>query len=93
MMLRPKLLEFLKCPETLAPLAYLADEELLVSLDPETRRAYRVLDGCIPNMLVEESIVLEQADWEAKLAKAGAKPAAPGDIPRRRKPRSGKLAH
>jgi uncharacterized protein YbaR (Trm112 family) len=71
----PKLLEILRCPESHAPL--LLDGDWLVSCDPSTRRRYRVEEE-IPNMILEESEVLEEAAWVAIMARHGV---APGTSP------------
>jgi uncharacterized protein YbaR (Trm112 family) len=65
--LPPDLLAILRCPESRAPLVL--DGDALVSTDPRTRRRYRIEDG-IPNMIVEESEVLEESAWEAIMARA-----------------------
>jgi hypothetical protein len=57
----PALLEILRCPDSRAPLVL--DGTRLVSTDRKTRRAYRVEDGDLPVMLVEESEVLDEASW------------------------------
>mgnify|MGYP002725738728 CR=1 FL=1 len=64
----PKLLEILVCPETKSPLVL--DGETLVSTDPETRRRYRIEDD-IPIMLIDESEVLNESDWQAIMQKHG----------------------
>lgn len=56
----PKLLEILVCPETKARLVL--DGETLVSVDPATRRRYRIEDN-IPIMLISESEALSEAEW------------------------------
>ncbi len=63
-----KLLEILVCPETKADLVL--DGETLVSVDPETRRRYRIEDN-IPVMLIDESEQLSQEEWEQILKKHG----------------------
>ena len=65
------LLDILVCPDSKAPLVL--DEEFLVSTDPVSRRRYRIEDD-IPIMLIEESEVLPQAEWQAILNKHGASP-------------------
>ncbi len=65
------LLDILVCPDSKAPLVL--DEEFLVSTDPESRRRYRIEDD-IPIMLIEESEVLPQVEWQAILNKHGASP-------------------
>jgi uncharacterized protein YbaR (Trm112 family) len=65
------LLDILVCPDSKAPLVL--DEGFLVSTDPESRRRYRIEDD-IPIMLIEESEVLPQTEWQAILNKHGASP-------------------
>ena len=65
------LLKILVCPETKAPLVL--DGESLVSTDPATRRRYRIDDG-IPIMLIDESEVLTEQEWQAIMQKHGAQP-------------------
>lgn len=62
------LFDLLVCPEARVPLKYTGGR--LVSTDPRTRRSYRIDDG-IPVMLLEESLVLDQATWEAAMAAEG----------------------
>jgi len=62
------LFDLLVCPQTRVPLKWV--EGRLVSTDAATRRAYRVEDG-IPVMLIEESQVLSEADWQQAMATAG----------------------
>ncbi len=64
----PDLFDLLVCPEARAPLAWV--EGRLVSTDAATRRAYRVEAG-IPVMLIDDSEVLSEADWQRCMA-AGA---------------------
>jgi hypothetical protein len=71
MAISPELLEILVCPETKAPLVL--DGDTLVSTDPATRRRYRIKDD-IPVMLVDESEVLPEEEWQAILERHGAKP-------------------
>lgn len=61
-----KLLEILVCPETKAPLVL--DGETLVSTDKETRRRYRIEDN-IPVMLIDESEVLPEKEWQQIMQK------------------------
>lgn len=68
MPVNPKLLEILVCPETKAELVL--DGETLVSVDPATRRRYRIEDN-IPVMLIDESEQLSQEDWEQIMKKHG----------------------
>ena len=53
MALDPKLLEILACPEDKGPLLYFADEDTLYN--PRLKRRYRVLDGDIPDLLIDDS--------------------------------------
>jgi uncharacterized protein YbaR (Trm112 family) len=53
MALDPKLLEILACPEDKGPLLYVADEDTLYN--PRLRRKYRVLDGDIPDLLIDDA--------------------------------------
>ena len=62
------LFDLLICPEARLPLKFV--EHRLVSTDPATRRAYRVDDG-IPVMLLEESTVLDEAEWQRLIAAPG----------------------
>lgn len=55
-----ELLDILRCPESRAPLVL--EGEWLVSTDPATRRRYKVTDD-IPNMILEESEVMEEGPW------------------------------
>ncbi len=65
----PALLEILVCPDSRAPLVL--DGNRLVSTDRKTRRAYRIEDGDIPVMVVEESAVLAEPEWLAVMQKYG----------------------
>lgn len=62
------LFDLLVCPEARTPLKFVAGR--LVSTDATTRRTYRV-DGDIPVMLIEESQVLEAAEWSRLMALDG----------------------
>ena len=62
-------LDILACPESKAPLVL--DGETLVSTDPTTRRRYRIEDG-IPNLLIENSEVLPEAEWREIMDRSGA---------------------
>jgi uncharacterized protein len=62
------LFDLLVCPEARVPLRWV--EGRLVSTDPATRRAYRVVDG-MPVMLVEESEILPEAEWRRLAALGG----------------------
>ena len=61
MPLDPEFLEILRCPESRAVLV--EDGGLLVSTDRKTRRAYRIEDGDLPVLVVEESKVLDERTW------------------------------
>jgi uncharacterized protein len=67
--LDPKLLEILACPEDKGPLLYFADEQALYN--PRLKRRYEINDD-IPNMLVDESQTVNDAEHERLLAKAAA---------------------
>lgn len=69
MVLDPKLLEILACPDDKGPLLYLADEAALYN--PRLRRRYAVRDD-IPIMLVDEAETVDDAEHERLLAKAEA---------------------
>ena len=62
------LLDLLVCPLARVPLKYTGGR--LVSTDAATRRAYRVDQG-IPVMLLEESTVLSETEWQAAIAADG----------------------
>ena len=63
--LDPDLLSILACPESKAPLIPLGD--WLYSTDSATRRRYPVRDG-IPIMLIEESEVVAEAEFQRIMA-------------------------
>ncbi len=65
-----ELLKILVCPESKAPLIQVDD--WLYSTDPATRRRYPVRDG-IPIMLIDESEVLGQEDFDRIMAEHGPK--------------------
>jgi uncharacterized protein YbaR (Trm112 family) len=67
--LDPKLLEILACPDDKGPLLYFADEQSLYN--PRLKRRYEINDD-IPNMLVDESETVSDAEHERLLAKAAA---------------------
>jgi uncharacterized protein YbaR (Trm112 family) len=66
MALDPKLLEILACPEDKGPLLYFADEDTL--FNPRLKRRYRVLDGDIPDLLIDDAEALDDAE-AARLTK------------------------
>jgi uncharacterized protein YbaR (Trm112 family) len=67
--LDPKLLEILACPDDKGPLLYFADEQALYN--PRLKRRYDVNDD-IPNMLVDESETVNDAEHDRLVAKAAA---------------------
>ena len=75
MALDPKLLEILACPEDKGPLLYFADEETLYN--PRLKRRYRILDGDIPDLLIDDAESVDDAEHERLMKKAetdGVKP-------------------
>ena len=70
MALDPKLLEILACPEDKGPLLYFVDEDTLYN--PRLKRRYRVLDGDIPNMLIDDAETVDDAEDARLLQKAAA---------------------
>ena len=66
MALDPKLLEILACPQDKGPLLYFADEQSLYT--PRLRRRYRVLDGDIPDLLIDDAETVDDAE-HARLTK------------------------
>jgi len=69
-----ELLDILRCPESRSGL--ILDEEWLVSTDPATRRRYKIEDD-IPNMILEESEVMDEEPWIALMRKHGVTPGGP----------------
>jgi len=65
--LDPKLLEILACPDDKGPLLYFSDEQALYN--PRLKRRYEVTDD-IPNMLVDESETVSDAEHDRLVAKA-----------------------
>lgn len=59
--LDPGLMEILVCPESHARLIQVGD--WLYSTDPATRRRYPIREG-IPIMLIEESEVVDEAEFQ-----------------------------
>jgi uncharacterized protein YbaR (Trm112 family) len=66
MALDPKLLEILACPQDKGPLLYFADEQSLYN--PRLRRRYRVLEGDIPDLLIDDAETVDDAE-DARLMK------------------------
>ncbi len=60
MALDPKLLEILACPEDKGPLLYFVDEDTLYN--PRLKRRYRVLDGDIPDLLIDDAETVDDAE-------------------------------
>jgi uncharacterized protein YbaR (Trm112 family) len=67
----PNVLAIMVCPESHAPLVQ--DGEWLCSTDPKTRRRYQIREG-IPVMLIDESEVMDQADWREVMTRHGKLP-------------------
>jgi uncharacterized protein YbaR (Trm112 family) len=70
MALDPKLLEILACPEDKGPLLYFADEQSLYN--PRLKRRYRVLDGDIPDLLIDDAETVDDSEHDRLLEKAEA---------------------
>jgi len=70
MALDPKLLEILACPEDKGPLLYFADEQSLYN--PRLRRRYRVLEGDIPDLLIDDAETVDESEHERLVSKADA---------------------
>jgi uncharacterized protein YbaR (Trm112 family) len=68
MALDPKLLEILACPEDKGPLLYFADEQSLYN--PRLKRRYRVLDGDIPDLLIDDAETVDDAEHARLMQKA-----------------------
>ena len=67
MVLDPRLVEILACPEDKGPLLYFETEGFLYN--PRLRRRYEIEDG-IPIMLIGEATTLDAAGHEQVLARA-----------------------
>jgi uncharacterized protein YbaR (Trm112 family) len=68
MALDPKLLEILACPQDKGPLLYFDDEQSLYN--PRLRRRYRVLDGDIPDLLIDDSETVDDTEHDRLMKKA-----------------------
>jgi len=68
MALDPQLLEILACPEDKGPLLYFEDEQTLYN--PRLKRRYRVLDGDIPDLLIDDAETVDDAEDARLNAKA-----------------------
>lgn len=69
MVLDPKLLEILACPEDKGPLLYFPDEDALYN--PRLKRRYAIADD-IPIMLIDEAVTVGDDEHGRLLAKAEA---------------------
>jgi len=79
------LFDLLVCPLSRAPLKWCAangGEGRLVSTAADSRRAFRVEAG-IPIMLLEESTVLPQAEWDTLMRGPGPVGGGPDAVRRR----------
>jgi uncharacterized protein YbaR (Trm112 family) len=70
MALDSKLLEILACPDDKGPLLYFADEETLYN--PRLKRRYRILDGDIPDLLIDDAETVDDAEHDRLTKKAAA---------------------
>jgi uncharacterized protein len=68
MALDPQLLEILACPDDKGPLLYFADEDALYN--PRLKRRYRILDGDIPDLLIDDAESVDDAEHERLTKKA-----------------------
>lgn len=75
MALSPVLLEILACPEDKGPLYYLEDEDALYN--PRLRWRYRIEDGDIPVMLIEEAETVADEEHDRIMARVAAEGIAP----------------
>lgn len=75
MALDPKLLEILACPQDKGPLLYFADEDALYN--PRLRRRYRVLDGDIPDLLIDDAETVDDAEHARLVERAEREGIAP----------------
>jgi uncharacterized protein YbaR (Trm112 family) len=66
MPLTPELLALLRCPESRSPL--IQDGDTLVSTHAESRRRYSIEEG-IPNLIIDDSVVLDVDAWVAIMTK------------------------
>jgi uncharacterized protein YbaR (Trm112 family) len=85
MVLDPKLLEILACPEDKGPLLYFPGEDALYN--PRLKRRYAIADD-IPIMLIDEAVTVSDDEHARLLAKAESEgirptfdPAVPLDPP------------
>ena len=70
MALDSQLLDILACPEDKGPLLYFADEQALYN--PRLKRRYRVLDGDIPDLLIDDAEAVDDAEHTRLTQKAEA---------------------
>ena len=66
--LDPELLSLMVCPQSHARLIQVGD--WLCSTDPATRRRYPIREG-LPIMLIEESEVMDEAEFNRVMQQAG----------------------
>ena len=69
MALDPRLLEILACPSDQGPLFYFAADAVLYN--PRLRKKYRIEDD-VPQLMVDEATPVDEAEHQARLAKARA---------------------
>ncbi|MBN1868227.1 Trm112 family protein [Candidatus Sumerlaeota bacterium] len=67
----PRLMEILACPACKSPV--FESESSIFCTNEACRRRFDVADG-IPVMLIDESAVLDRAEWERAMAKRPAEP-------------------
>jgi uncharacterized protein YbaR (Trm112 family) len=70
MPLDPKLLEILACPDDKGPLLFFDDEQTLYC--SQCKRRYRVLEGDIPDLLIDDAEVVDDAEHTRLMQKAEA---------------------
>ena len=75
MTLDPLLIDVLACPEDKGPLLYFADEDTLYN--PRLKRRYRVLDGDIPDLLIDDAETVDDAEHARLTNKAESDGVAP----------------
>lgn len=68
MALDPQLLEILACPDDKGPLYYFESDATLIC--PACNRRYSITDD-IPDMLIEDAEVLDEAEVAALVERAG----------------------
>ena len=68
MALDSQLLDILACPDDKGPLLYFADEDTLYN--PRLKRRYRILDGDIPDLLIDDAESVDDAEHDRLTQKA-----------------------